>query len=189
MAVAFIAVITACVLLTTHRAPQPQHLSLVFEKYSSYLDFWDQPMAFLWLSNSSSKTYLLPMTGGTNTFVQGGSIEIDRDFSGSYMILCELSDQTNRAPQLSVTNWGQSVGLGPHSAIRVRVPLPPNTQKKRVAVFCAEEPRVIMLLKYKIGWTVFRMLPLSLQKKLLLPERFRVWCDQELMPPSEGFPW
>jgi hypothetical protein len=90
---------TACVLLMTHRS-QERSLSLVFEKYGSTADvgFNAQDVAFLWFTNSSDKSYGLPMMGSTNTFQRDTPLSYD---SGSYLIRWEFGDQTNPMPQVS----------------------------------------------------------------------------------------
>jgi hypothetical protein len=64
--VAILVGVTPTVLLMTHRT-QALSLSLAFERYGSILDFdySVQDVAFLWFTNSSDKSYCLPMMGGT----------------------------------------------------------------------------------------------------------------------------
>jgi hypothetical protein len=73
IAVAVLVVVTAGVLLLTQRRQAPP-LSLVFERYSTKMDFFVEDVAFLWLTNLSDKPYGLPMTGGTNTQLQDSPI-------------------------------------------------------------------------------------------------------------------
>jgi hypothetical protein len=82
--VAVLVGVTASVPLVIHRT-QARPLSLAFERYGSILDFdySVQDVAFLWFTNSSDKSYCLPMMGGTNTFQRETPIAYD---SGSYMI-------------------------------------------------------------------------------------------------------
>src|SRR5688572_2731212 len=109
IAVAVLAVIIACVLLTTRRS-QPDFLSLVFERYSTRSDFFVQDVAFLQLSNSSDRTYYVPMTGGTNTLLPDAPLAVARykDHGGlpsqSYLVNCEFSDQKSSMSQLPVAS-------------------------------------------------------------------------------------
>ena len=187
IAVTVLACVIVCVLLMTHRS-QVRSLSLVFDRYSTGMDFFDQDMAFLWLTNSSDKTYCLPMTGGTNTFRRDtpafGHVWSD---SGSYMINCEFSDQAKLMPQVSVTSWGPCLTLAPHSAVRLRVALPPDGQKRRGAVLCAEQPSLSPRRFWTkgIGLGILRTLPRSVARNLLFsqPAVLRIWCDRELSHP------
>src|SRR5437773_2602594 len=52
IALTVLVVVTACVLPMTHRS-QARSLSLVFERYSTRMDSFDQDMVFLWITNSS----------------------------------------------------------------------------------------------------------------------------------------
>ena len=180
-----VVVVAACVLLMSHRY-QARSLSLVFERYSTGMDFFVGDVAFLWLTNSSDRTYCLPMTGGTNTFERDTPVG---EYSGSYMINCEFGDRGKPMPQVSIASWGQCLVLAPHSAVRVRVALPPEGQKRRVAVLCAELPHGPRLFwTHGIGLSILRTLPRSVGKKLLFsqPAVLRVWCDRELWYPDES---
>jgi hypothetical protein len=130
---------TACVLLMTHQS-QARSLSLVFEKYGSTTDvgFNVQAVAFLWFTNSSDKSYCLPMMGSTNTFQRDTPLGYD---SGSYLIRWEFGDQANPMPQVSFAGLGLCRVVGPHSAVRLRVPLPPEGQKRRVVCSAQSSPQ------------------------------------------------
>jgi hypothetical protein len=185
--VAVLVGVTACVLLMTHRT-QARSLSLVFERYGSTTDFdySVQDVAFLWFTNSSDKSYCLPMMGSTNTFQRDTPLGYD---SGSYLIKWEFGDQANPMPQVSFASLGLCHVVGPHSAVRLRVPLPPEGQKRRVAVLCVEEPSWSPRLFWTkgIGLSILRTLPRSVGMKLLFsqPAVLRVWCDRELSHPAE----
>ena len=185
IAVTVIVGVTPCVLLMTHR-PQARSLSLAFESYGTDLDFYD--VAFLRLTNSSDRTYCLPMTGGTNTFQRDMQVG-HYHYSGSYMVSCEFSDQAHPMPQVSVTSWGPCLVLAPHSAVRLRVPLPPKGQQRRVAVLCAEQPSGSprRFWTHGIGLSILRTVPHSVGMKLLFsqPAVLRVWSDRELLHPGE----
>lgn len=176
---------TTCALLTTHPS-QARCLLLVFEKYgtSSDLGFNVQDVAFLWFTNSSDKSYVLPMMGSTNTFQRDTPFSSD---SGSYLVRWESGDQANLIPQLSLASLGLCHVVGPHSAVRLRVPLPPEGQKRRVAVLCAEQPSGSPRPFWTkgIGLSILRTLPRSVRKRLLFsqPAVLRVWCDRELSHP------
>src|SRR5262245_60219731 len=95
---AVLVAVTTSVLSITHRS-QARSLSLVFERYSTGLDFFDQDMAFLWITNSSDRTYWLPMTGGTNTGQLDTLMGLGRhkqQMSGSYMVNCEFNGEPTR---------------------------------------------------------------------------------------------
>ena len=182
--------VTACVLLMSRRS-QARSLSLVFERYSTQTDFFVQDVAFLWLTNSSDRTYGLPMTGGTNTFLWDTPLGLGRykqQRSGSHMVNCEFSGEPIRS--MDPMQWGQCLTLAPHSAIRLRVPWPPEGQKRRVAVLCAEQPSGSPRRFWTkgIGLSILRTLPRSVGMKLLFsqPGVLRVWCDRELSHPGEG---
>ena len=163
-------------------------LSFAFEKYGSTTDagFNAQDVAFLWLTNSSDKSYCLPMMGSTNTFQRDMPLGYD---SGSYLIRWEFSDQANPMPQVSFASLGLCHVVGPHSAVRLRVPLPPEGQKRKVAVLFTELPQGPRRFWTKgIGLSIFRTLPRSVGRKLLFsqPAVLRVWCDRELSHPGGG---
>jgi hypothetical protein len=185
IAAAVLVGVIAGVLLMTHRS-QTRFLSLVFERYSSDLDFYVHDVAFLWLTNSSDRTYVLPMAGGKDTFERD---TVAGNYSGSYMFICVFSDQANPMPQDSFAGWSKCLPLAPHSAVRLRVALPPEGQKRRVAVLCAETPsgRPRMFWTKGIGLSILRMLPRSVGRKLLFsqPAVLRIWCDRELLPAGE----
>lgn len=184
-----LAVVTACVLAVSHHS-QAHYLSLVFERYSTRMDFFVEDVAFLWLTNSSDRTYCLPMTGGTNTFLWDtapGFGRYKQQRNGSHEVSCEFSDKPARF--VNPMQWGQCLSLAPHSAVRLRVALPPNGQKRRVAVLCAEKPSGSPRPFWTngIGLSILRMLPRSVGMKLLFsqPAVQRVWCDRELSYPGE----
>ena len=181
---------TACVLLMTHRSQTPS-LSLVFETYGTTTDFGlnVQEVAFLWFTNSSDKSYCLPMTGGTNTFQRDTTIGYD---SGSYMISWEFGDQANPMPQVSFASLGLCHVVAPHSAVRIRVPLLPKGEQRKVAMLCAEMPSGSPRRFWTngIGLGILRILPRSVRMKLLFsqPAVLRVWCDRELSHTDERPP-
>jgi len=178
--VTILVVITACVLLLTHRS-QARSLSLAFEKYGTIWDYPAPEMAFLQFTNASDRSYCLPMTGGTNTLLQDSPF---RSYSASYMVDYEFSDLTNPKPQVSIASWGQCVVVAPHSAIRLRVALPPKGRTRRVAVFCAEQPSGSPRPFWTngIGLRILRVMPRSVAHKVLWsqPAVQRIWCDREL---------
>src|SRR5688572_32533106 len=105
IALTVLVAVTACVLSMTHR-PQAHSLSLVFERYSTRMDFFFEDMAFLWITNSSDRTYWLPLTGGTDSFQLDTPIGLGgykQQISGSYMVNCEFSGE----PARPVNPWGQ----------------------------------------------------------------------------------
>ena len=190
IAVTVLVVVTPCVLLMSHRS-QARSLSLVFERYSTRSDFFVQDVAFLWLTNLSDRTYLLPMTGGTNTGQLDTPIGLGRykqqQFSGSYMVNCEFSGEPTRA--VNPVQWGQCLTLAPHSAFRVRVPLPPEGAKRKVAVLVCDPPSgPRRFWTNGLGLSILRTLPRPAAHKVLWrqPAVLRVWCDRELSQPGEG---
>ena len=178
---------TACVLLMTHQS-QARSLSLVFEKYGSTTDVGlnAQGVAFLWFTNSSNKSYCLPMMGSTNTFQRDTPLGYD---SGSYLIRWEFGDQANPMPQVSFASLGLCLVVAPHSAVRIRVPLPPKGEQRRVALLCAETPSGSPRRFWTngIGLSILRTMPRSVRMKLLFsqPAVLRVWCNRELSHPGE----
>jgi hypothetical protein len=60
-----------CFVLSGIRKHDDQ-VSLVFQRYSD-LDPYVADVAFLWLTNASSRPYLLSMTGNSNTLVSDTS--------------------------------------------------------------------------------------------------------------------
>jgi hypothetical protein len=178
-----LAIATACVLLLTHPSPT-RSLSLVFERYGTIWDNPVQELAFLQFTNTSDRTYGLPMTGGTNTLLHDSPFS---SLGASYLVDCEFSDQANRMPQASTARWGLCVAVAPHSSVRVRVALPPKGPKGRVAVLCAEMPSGSprRFWTTAIGVGILRTLPRSVGKKLLFsqPAVLKVWSDRELSHP------
>jgi hypothetical protein len=166
-------------------------LSLVFERYNTPLDFNVQDAAYLLLTNSSNIAYILPMTGGTNTFDPGTPLDHFHGSYGSYMVNCEFSDAPHPTPHVSMTSWAKCLVLQPHSAVRLRVELPVPARKRRVAVLFAEQPSVTPRPFWTkgIGLRIYGILPRSLGMKLLFSEPAvqRVWCDRELSNPDESF--
>ena len=189
LALAGIVVVTVCVLPITHRS-QARSLSLVFERYSTRMDFFTQDMVFLWITNSSDRTYLLPMTGGTDTGQMDappGLGPYKQPISGSYMVNCEFNGK--RTPAVDPMQWRACLTLAPHSAFRVRVPLPPEGAKRKVAVLVCEPPSGPRpFWTNSIGLSILRTLPRSTAHKVLWrqPAVLRVWCDRELSQPGEG---
>ena len=186
LALGVLLVAAAGVLLMPHQ-PQARSLSLVFERYGTTTDFAfnNQDVAFFWLTNTSDKSFALPMAGSTNTFWREPALGFDR---GSYLIRWEFSDQPDPQPPVSLASLGLCLTVAPHSAVRVRVPLPPQGQIRRVAVLCAEVPSPGRpFWTHGIGLSMLRTLPHSVRLKLLFsqPAVLRVWSDRELSGPGE----
>ena len=181
--------------LLIRQPPQPLPLSLVFERYSTKRDFYIPDVAFLWLTNASEKTYYLAMTGTRELDTPIGPIGYQTNSSESVMVNCYFSDRTptgttNWAQRVSFTNASTgSLGLAPHSAVRLRVPLPLEGQKRKVAVLCAELQTGQGFWTSRIGLRILRILPRSVGKKLLQPKFvvLRVWCDRELSHSDDRF--
>jgi hypothetical protein len=179
-----------CALLAPGR-PQATSLSLVFEKYGISMDsnFDFQDVAFLWFTNGSAKSYCLPMAGRTNTFQRDAlSMRIGHDSEGSYLINTEFSGEVNSNAPASWSRFGVCQVVNAHAAIRLRVPLPPLGQKRKVAVYCAEMPSGSPSLFWTkgVGLAILRMLPRSIGMKLLFtePKVLKVWSDRELEGPE-----
>lgn len=181
----------ALCLVFTGRPARNDRLSLTFQRYSDLLDPYVDEAAFLWLTNASNKSYLLSMTGGTNTLVMDASFG---RFRRSWMVNCEFSDQTptgwtNWTQQPSRSRGGKAyLSLAPNSGILVRVPLPANGRHRKAAVLC-EAPATILTSPFwtsHVGVRVFCMLPQQLKNKVLGfdPVLLRVWCDRELSYPA-----
>jgi hypothetical protein len=187
--------VTVFVLLITQRS-QARPLSLLFERYGTVttMDLFAQDVAFFWITNSTDKTYGLPMTGSTNTHLPDAPIAFSREQSsseGSYLVMYEFRDQTptgSTHPPVSFASLGRCLTLGPHSAVRLRVALPPDGQKRRVAVLFTEQPQgPRRFWTNGIGLSILRTLPRSVGRKLLFsqPAVQRVWCDRELSHDGE----
>jgi hypothetical protein len=189
VAVALIAL--ACFALG-HYCERDDPVSLTFQRYSELGDPYVGDVAFLCLTNASRKTYLLFMTGNTNTWVIDTSFG---HFKESWMVNCEFSDQTPNG----LTNWIQQpspsrgsnayASLAPHSGIVVRVPLPPNGQQRKVAVLY--EPslaawRQSPFWTSPFGLAVVRILVRTLPRSALSkfsrqqPVLLKAWCDRAL---------
>ena len=175
---------------------QPQALSLIFQRYSNFDAYMaDGEIAFLWLTNASKKSYLLTMTGNTNTLVLDSTFNGLGQFKQSWMVNCEFSDVT----PYGRTSWTQMpspfmrsnayLSLAPHSGMTVRVPVPPSDQHRRVAVLCqmqepfnpgpswASKPGFLARLYWRQR---------VLLDKLASPKShvLRVWCDRDLSRPN-----
>src|SRR5213594_315114 len=79
--------VTVSVLLITHRS-QARPLSLLFERYGTVttmdrflMDLLVQDVAFLWITNSSDKTYYMAQAGGTNTSLPDAPIGLKQPWS------------------------------------------------------------------------------------------------------------
>src|SRR5438105_181011 len=190
--------LTVSVLLITHRS-RALPLSLLFERYGKVttrdivaMDLFVQDVAFFSLTNSSDKTYYVAM-GPTNTYLPDAPIGFGRSNEGSYLAICEFNDRPptgSKQPmrRVSFASLGQCLALGPHSAVRLRVPLPPEGQKRKVAVLCTELPQGIRpFWTNSIGGIVLRVLPRSLARKAMHrePAMLRVWGDRELSHDDE----
>ena len=190
--VAVLGAVTVSVLIT-HRSPASP-LSLRFERYGTVktmdpftMDLSVQEVAFLWLTNSSDKTYYVAEAGRTNTSLPDAPRSLKQSWTeSSYMPRYEFSDQTpaRSAPSpVSFASLGQCAGVRPHSAVRLRVPLPPEGQKRKVAALCVEPPPGMRpFWTSRIGGTVIRVLPRAVAKRAIHrePAVLRVWCDREL---------
>jgi hypothetical protein len=170
----------AWLLLRPTREDEPQ-VTLTFQRYSD-IDPYVGDVAFFGLTNTSSKTYLLTMTGGTNTHV--GAI-IFGDHKESWRMNCEFTDQTATGQanwtELSLTNLAYT-SLAPHSGIVVRVPVPPSGTRRKVAVLYQAAPAKFW--GTPSGFTtmriLIRILPRSQVRKIWKPVWLRARCDTEL---------
>ncbi len=188
--VTVLAAVPVSVLLITQR-PQPRPLSLLFEQYGrvTTMDFDVEKVGFFWLTNLSDKTYYFSL-GGTNTYLRDELVGFGE---GSYMARCEFRDQTppgstSPMPPVSFASLGKCMPLGPHSAVRLRVALPPEGQKRKVAVLCAEPlPGLRPFWTSSIGAIIIRALPRSVARKAMdrTPPVPRIWCDRELSDGRE----
>ena len=154
-------------------------LSLVFQRYSTASDHF-QDVAFLLLSNASSRLYMLGLTGGTNSAWMG----ITGDFSTvSYLVNCEFRDETPHGCK----NWTQEppphegtlkLALLPHSSQLLRIPMQQNGRKRKVAVLCVDFPDSQFGKSPATPWQRVRLL---LWRAGIRTSVFhRVWCDREL---------
>jgi hypothetical protein len=193
VATVLVAVTVSVLLIGQH--PKALPLSLVFERYSTRMEVYLEDVAFLWLTNASDKTYYLAMTGNTNTrqldTVPGlGHYKATNIQSESVMVDCAFSDRTptgttNWAQRVSFTNASHCLTLASHSAVRLRVPLPPQGQRRKVAVLCVELPTgPSRFWLSSFGARILRLLPRSVGRRVLQPKFtvtvLKVWCDREL---------
>ena len=180
------------------RRPKPEPLSFVFQRYSTAMDLHVEDVAFLWLTNASAdKTYYLAMPG-TNTSLRDaptgfGPYKSKELGGGSHLVACEFSDRT----LAGMTNWTEQglftsgplcLTLQPHSAIRLRVPLPPQGQQRKVAALCAQVRMPSPFWNGRLGFHLRSWLPRSVQQRMVQP-RFavaKVWCPQELSRPDNS---
>jgi hypothetical protein len=193
-AVGFVAFVGAAtwLLLRPAREGDPQ-VTLTFQRYSD-LDPYVGDVAFFGLTNTSSKTYLLTMTGATNTLVLDTSFG---QFKQSLMVNCEFTDQTPTGQ----TNWSQLpspvlrnnayASLAPHSGIVVRVPVPPVGTRRKVAVFLQAPPAKFWSTRFALPTIriLVRILPRSQVSKLFKPVWVKAPCDTELTNHWSGPGW
>jgi hypothetical protein len=180
---AMVLTISACFVFTSKRKPDDQ-ISLTFQRYSD-MDPYVGDVAFLWLTNASTKSYLLTMP--SNTF----TLQFDFTFGHnkkSVLLSCEFSDRTPHG----WTNWTQQpspnftsnsyVSLNPHSGMVVRVPLRADGQERKAAVLYRAQSSVPAFWTTAVGFRVLRMLPKSLRNRVTSPQSVwqKVWCDREL---------
>lgn len=165
---------------------QPRSLSLTFEKYGRTMDLSLDPeeVAFLWFTNGSDRSYQLPMVGSTNTSRRDSPFTFDE----SVLVMYEFGNKVSAESQDLFWSLRYCRVVEPHSAIRIRVPLPLKCQRQKVSVICAEMPASPgAFWRTGIGYGIYRMLPRSVGMKLLgvQPTVERVWCNQELSRPGE----
>lgn len=190
IAVAMVALaVVACVVFSGSQR-RNDDVSLVFQRYSD-LDPYVGDVAFLLLTNASSKPYVVSMTGGSNTLVLDTFFGRHRQ---SLMINCEFSDETPGG----WTNWTQMpspssrsnayASLGPHSGMVIRIPLPPDGRRRKVAALYEGPMTTSSFWVTPTGLRVFRMLPRPLRKRVLPSASLhKVWCDRELSYPAGRF--
>jgi hypothetical protein len=179
IAIAMMVFAVAAYLLLGPNRPTNNALSLTFQRYSNLDPYvWDD-VAFLDLTNSSSKSCLLFMTGNTNTHILDTSFG---QFKQSWMVNCAFSDETSNGR----TNWiqqasGSGIAISPHSAVVVRVPRPPHGQSRRVAVLY--QPSGWRQSKFW-GTPFGRTLPRGAFLRLFREPVLKAWCDRELTSPD-----
>ena len=194
--VALLVAVTVCVLLITDR-PQACPLSLLFERYGTLttMDSHVDDVGYLWLTNSSDRTYYFSLDG-TNTFLRDAPPGFDiykqqRQSAGetSYRARYEFRDTPptgfmSPSQSVSFASLGQCMNIAPHSAVRLRVALPPEGQKRKVAALCIALPipTTRPFWSSSFGGTILRLLPRSLARKAMHrePPVLKVWCDREL---------
>jgi len=191
----------AVFLVARHGGADSQALSLTFQRYSDLDPYVYEDVGFFWLTNASDKTFLLYMTGGSNTMVLDTVLDMlvvanKRKPKMSFMVNCAFSDQTAQG----WSNWVQEplpsrgrnalLQLAPPSGMVIRAPLPTNGQKRKVAAICeAPVPAWrVWLLTNGTAQPLVRMLPRWARHKFYeyKPTIIEVWCDQQLSHPGEG---
>ena len=168
---------------------EPGQVSLVFQRYND-LDPYLGDVAFLSLTNRSTSTYLVAMTGGTNTLVVHTPYgQAER----SCMVNCEFSDETPAGR----TNWSQMpsptrsanayLALGSHTGLLIRVPLPPEGQRRKAAVlYVGPYNSQSSFWTTSFGFRVFRMIPQFFRKRIFPPVSWhKAWCDREFSHPDD----
>ena len=68
---------------------QVSQVSLTFQRYSDFVDPYVRDVAFLWLTNASNESFLLTMTGNSNTMVADSGFG---RFRMTWMVNCEFRD-------------------------------------------------------------------------------------------------
>ncbi len=192
--VALLIVIGVGILLSWNRKTAPA-VALTLERYN-YLDtLADDHCAFFRLTNGSDRPLLLTMVGGRNTMAFVKPIILNRrrakpaELKMTWQVNGAFSDKT---PQ-GWSNWVQQpstnrasnayVNLNPHTAMTVRLPMPTDGSKRRVAVIyqtgsAAWENRVLpKVIPHLPRWALQRLA--NRYSKL-----HEVWANGDFPPPG-----
>lgn len=194
IAVTLVAAVMVVALLMTHRSGPPP-LSLIFQRYGTVttIDLTDHHMAFLWLTNSTDENYLFSV-GGTNTDLpdEPPILATRTPMESSYMARWQFKDRTptghtSPTQPVSAASMGEWLVISPHGAVRLRVALPPDGQKRGVGVLCMAASRLPGFWGTKIGGKMLLFLPRSMAMKILNrePPVLEVWCERELSQDPE----
>jgi hypothetical protein len=193
----FLGAVTVCLLLITKRPPACP-LALLFERYGTFttLDSGVNDVAYLSLTNSSDTTYCFALDG-TNTFTSDGppgfniyKLQHPSPAEMSYRAKYEFRDKTPTGiptgkQRVSFASLGECMGIAPHASVRLRVALPPEGQKRKLAALCVAlpVPTTRPFWSSSLGGTILRLLPRSLAQQAMHrePPVLRVWCDHELV--------
>ncbi len=186
--IAVMAMVITAALLPDAKPARDDGVSLTFMRYSELLDPPVGYAAFLMLTNTSSHTYCLQMTGGTNTLIRGFSQGVP---SQSLLVNCAFHDEINGGWQ----DWRQTpppfqryVTLGPTSGMVIRVPLSADGSKRKVAALYQgpiAPPSAFWMSR--TGAKLLAVMPHWLRQRVIpAPDRHEAWCEVELSYPAEN---
>jgi len=168
------------------RSSEP--LTLTASKDTNFSTYFEGT-AVLVLTNNTTNYYGMCMPGGTKTEKEQPGLPGRSRLTK--MVACAFSDQTPRG----WSNWTDlpsdgntypGVILMSRQSMLLRVPLPADGRKRKVAVICEEVPAILPLFRTAAGARFFNMLPARVRNWLGRAKARKVWCDTELSLPPES---